>query len=224
MRAQRRFEILGLAALTLLVLSDGRSNAAVIVGPTSWTTVGGSDTNWGIQFTALDSSVLTSFDYTHRTANFGNPFSGTITLKDATTNTTVYSTTYSPLAPTGNPALSVLHLTGLNVSLKAGDVYDLFATSSIVFSANDEVSQFLVLNSPPLTYPTSDADISVTSGYFSGATTGFPANSAWAAFTNLTTSPPPVAPATPEPSSLALLGLGGFGLVAYRRWRKRASA
>jgi hypothetical protein len=36
-------------------------------------------------------------------------------------------------------------------------------------------------------------------------------------------APPPPASA-PEPSSLALLGLGGLGLIAYRRWRKRASA
>jgi PEP-CTERM motif len=36
--------------------------------------------------------------------------------------------------------------------------------------------------------------------------------------------PPPPPPTVPEPSSLALLSLGGLGLAGWRRWKKRATA
>jgi PEP-CTERM motif len=37
-------------------------------------------------------------------------------------------------------------------------------------------------------------------------------------------APPPPPPTVPEPSSLALLSLGGLALAGWRRWKKRATA
>ena len=70
-----------LFAVLASLLGMQQAKADIIVGPTisptdGHTHIGGSDSQWGIDFTALDNSVLTSFDYTHRTADFGNNFSG----------------------------------------------------------------------------------------------------------------------------------------------------
>ena len=88
------------AAISLAFLAGGQTRADLIVGPSSFGTVGGSDTYWGIQFTALCASTLTGVDYNHRNpVPFGNPDSGTISLKDVTSNSTVYTYNYAANAP-----------------------------------------------------------------------------------------------------------------------------
>jgi hypothetical protein len=205
--------------VALLWGGTGRAKAGVIVGPTTLP-FEGTDTSWGLEFKALDNSTLTSFDYNHLVVTGPpptNPFSGTVTLVDKTTSTTVFTQNYSPGSP------FTIHMTP-NVALHAGDVYDLFATTTgLVQGAQDEVFQYVSLNSPPITFPVSDADISVTSGYVNGLTTGFAATNQWGAFKNLTTTAAPLA-AVPEPTSLALLGLGTAALAGWRPWKKRQQA
>jgi hypothetical protein len=206
--------ILGLAAVALLLGGAGQAKADVLVGPSSLPFNGSSsDTNWGIQFTALHNSTLTGFDYNHLPVFGGlNPFTGTITLRDITSSTTVYSTPYGPNTPT------VITFSGLSVPLQSGHQYQLTATSNVLSGAIDERFQYISLDTPPFSYPVSDADISVTSGVFSGLNTGFQAANAWASFRNITT-----AAAVPEPTSLALLGLGTASLAGWRLRRKQAA-
>ena len=73
------------------------------------------------------------------------PFtSGDIYLRDLTTNSLVFQTAYSPVPSNGNPALSVLQLTGLNIHLNAGDHYELYATSITLSNTNDEIYKALI--------------------------------------------------------------------------------
>lgn len=195
-----------LPALSLLFLGLGQARAASIAGPSSFTSVGGSDTYWGIQFTALQGSTLVGFDYTHRANTFGNPLTGTISLNDITTSTTVYSTSY------GANAAQVLAFTP-NVALHSGDVYQLVASSTTSMGANDEVFSYTMSNMGVApNYPDSDSDISVTQGAFS--TGGSMNTEAWGAFTNITTQ------AVPEPASVCLFGLGIASLAGYA-WGRR---
>jgi PEP-CTERM motif len=199
-----------LSALDSLIGVVERTNAGTIAGPTSWTVTGAGDTYWGIQFTALQDSTLTSFDYNHRgTSNGSSLFYGIIFLIYITTNTTVYTSNY------GTGLASVVPFTGLGIARHSGDVYQLVATSNVQFGTNDELFQYLFANNIVLAYPTSDSDISVTQGALS--TGGFENTHAWGAFNNITT-----ASAVPEPGTLGLLGIGALGLIGYVRRHRSA--
>ena len=155
---------------------------------------------------------MTGFDYNHNPTTFGNPFSGTVSLIDATTSTTPYSQAYA----VGSPA--VVPFTGLNIALAAGNVYQLVASSTIVSNGNDEVYQYGVLNSPPFAYPVSDTNISVTQGAFNN-NPGFQESAARGAFTNITTT----SAAVPEPSTLRLSLIGIVGVLIYTRRARRTA-
>lgn len=199
---------LAFIALGLTVFMAAEVKADVMVGPTSFGTVGGSDTYWGIQFTALHDSTLTSFDYNHRDpVPFGNPITGTVSLNDLTTSTTVYTQNYGPDAP------KVITYTP-NVALHGGDVYQLVASSTVVSGANDELFEYsTTFGFTAPAYPAANSDIVVTQGAFSSG--GFENAAAWGAFTNISTLQ-----SVPEPSSVTLLGLGVVG-IAGAAWRKR---
>jgi hypothetical protein len=202
------------AAMALMTVGADQARAGSIAGPSSFSVVGGSDTMWGIEFLALQNSTLTGFDYHHHPDTFGQPFTGTVSVYDETTNTTVYSSAYG----TGTP--TVISYSGLNVALQSGHLYGLIATSSIVSGGNDEVSQVLSPYSSDPAYPVSNADISVTGGIFStgGA---FQKSNYWAAFTNITTN----SGAVPEPASISMLGVGIASLAFYarKRWNSIAA-
>ena len=95
---------LALLVLSLTVFAAAEARAGVIVGPTTFSNVGGVDTLWGIQFTALQDATLTSFDYNHNPTTFGNPFSGTVSVIDTTSSMTVYSANYSPRRRRSSPS------------------------------------------------------------------------------------------------------------------------
>ncbi len=195
-----------LLTLSLLWLGVGEAKAGFIAGPATFQVTGGSDTYWGIQFTALQNSTLTGVDYNHRSNMFGDPFTGTISLIDTTTSVTTVLDNYPMNAP------QVIVLTP-NVALKAGDVYQLVASSSTVSNANDEI--YTAISSYGGTapnYPVSDAEISITGGAFSSG--GSSNTQQWGAFNNISTQ------AVPEPASLTLFGLGVAGVAGYA-WRRR---
>jgi hypothetical protein len=207
----KRF-VLFVVASALLLGGVGQTKAGNISGPTALPYTGSGDSDWGIQFNALQNVTLTGFDYNHLPVSGPSPFSGTISVKDLTTSSTIFSTPYG----TGEP--TVIAFTGLNISLTAGNTYQLLATSDIQFGTRDEVIQYISLNSPAFTYPVSNTDISVTNGVFSDTNTGFGATSVWYAFQNIETS----ALATPEPSTflMASLAAGAFSGIIWLRRRK----
>src|SRR4051794_20529106 len=102
MRARLRFGVALLALSALALLGGaGQAKAGLIAGPATFP-VAGTDTSWGIEFKALDNSVLTSFDYHHLIITGPPPtsrFSGTVTLFDKTTSTTVFTQNYAPGSP-----------------------------------------------------------------------------------------------------------------------------
>jgi hypothetical protein len=168
-----------LPALSLLLVGPGQASAASIAGPSSFTVVGGGDSFWGLQFTALQASTLTGFDYNHRAPTFGNPISGTISLNDVTSGTTVYSATY------GVNVAQVIAFAP-NVALRAGDVYQLVASSTTVLGGNDEVYSYIAkFGGTAPNYTDADTDIAITQGAFSSG--GFQNSAAWGAFTNIAT-------------------------------------
>jgi hypothetical protein len=193
-----------LATLTLFFVSVEPANAAVIVGPTSFPVQGGNDTTWGIQFTALDNSALTGFNFTHHTALFagGNLGTGTIEVLDKTTGTTVFS---SPFGNSISGSPEVISFSGLSIPLHGGDVYQLVAHGV----GTDERYAVDAAFGGSFPFPDSSSDISVTQGVFNN-NPGFQTANDWGAFTELTTL-------VPEPATLTLFGVatlaaGYFGL------------
>lgn len=210
-----------LIALTAIWCFSGTVQADVISGPTpdiagnyGGSAADRSGSSWGLIFTANRNSSFVGFDFTHKNVSENG---GTINLTDTTTSTIVDSWTV-PVYSAGN-----LHFTS-NDTLHAGDVYQLTYTQT-AGSYTDEL--FAYLNSsgpyPPSyligsTYNYMNADITVTNGIEKqlqgGVETDLILSSTnftqWFAFNNLATS-------VPEPSSLALNGLGGFCLAIRRR-------
>ena len=202
-----------LLAIAVLLGSAKQGFADLLVGPTAGEfTSGGSDANFGVQFTANHNAYLTGFDFNQRAGVGG----GTISVFDVTTGHTVFSTAYTS-------ALAVDPFS-VGVHLNGGDTYRLLATlSTNVIGLNNEM-RALTLASTFGTAPnfpdasTPHGDITVTGGIFSSnaALDG----SAWGAFSNLTT-------VSPEPGSLVLLctglaSIGGFGWV--KKWKSKVVA
>jgi hypothetical protein len=210
----RDFARVALLVTGLTALAAPDLQAGVIAGPSAFSVVGGSDSLWGIQFTALDNSTLTGFDYNHRNpVPFGNPLTGTISVNDLTTSSTVYTYNY------GTNAAQDLAFSGLIVSLTAGHDYQLVATSTVLYGGNDEVYEYITPFGTAPAYPTADSDIRVTQGVFNNSP-GFQENYAWGAFTNITTMS-----AVPEPATSFGAGMAALmgGALAWRNRRRTAS-
>ena len=166
------------------------ASAGVIGGP-ALTVNGSGNTNHGIAFTALDNSILNSFVYNYQ------GLAGLITLTPAGSPGTVL---FSVAVPSSGAVPATFNPT-VNWALTSGTSYWLLGT----------VMNNSRLTATAQTFPVADADISVTSGVLSGATT-----TTWADFTNITTT------ATPEPSSSSLLMIGAVAFVSFRFSRRKA--
>ena len=193
-------------ASVVLSVVDNKASANVIVGPipTAIGSIGGASnppqpSTWGLQFTANDYSHLVAFTFTQKGSQFGSNNVGTITLKDVTSNTTVDSWSV-PLVPGFAPVANTLSFSGEDL-LNSGDKYQLLYTQT----AGDYSNEVLVSIGSGNFAPYQNSDISITNGIENGNSS----NSIWFAFNNLTT--------VPEPSTFAMLGLGGLVLAIRRR-------
>ena len=100
----------------------------------------------------------------------------------------IYDTSY-----TGTAGSSVISFTGLSIALTSSHVYELIAIPSSSNKYSDEV---VVPVYPSPLYPIANADLSVTSGVFSGATgSGYPTAFEWA---SSQTSGRPMSPRPPS--------------------------
>jgi len=177
----------------------GQAKADIIVGPTLNQTEGGHAYH-GIDFTALTNSTLTGF----LVGNQGK--AEAVVLQAPVASGTVF---HSVSIPASSPSFTV---SGLDWALTAGTEYWLVATTE----TNGLYATFSG-------FPVSDAQISVNSGVFDNFTNN-ETTSFWGDFNNIETAP--LAATVPEPSSLALLGLGTAAFAGWRRWqnRKRVTA
>jgi hypothetical protein len=208
-----------LAVLTVAVGCVGQANAGTITtldGPSSFNHLGGLSPSWGIQFTALQNSQLDGFTFNHYPAGrVGNvlvsPFVGTVMLVDTTTHTTAFTANYAFV-------VGPITYSGLTVALHAGDVYQLTASSNFVHGTFDMVFQSIAKNVPPISYPASDGQISVTNGLFAPPMDNpFNRTHFWPAFTQIVTQT-----LIPEPSSYMILAVSmfGAGLMSWGRRRR----
>jgi hypothetical protein len=174
------------------------ARADVLAGPVLNQSVGGYAAS-GIEFTALNSALLTGFVFQNQGA------ADTIELV-ASDGTTVL---HSLNTPAGNTSLTV---SGLSWALTAGSDYFLINVSS---PSNGRFGAS--------TFPVSDADIRVNAGVFQlgGGTLGNSTRTDfWSDFNNITTT----TAAVPEPSPLVLLGLSSLLASAGSFWRRRRLA
>lgn len=173
-----------LAAAFLSAVAPG-ARAAVILGPTLIADEIG-HSGHGIIFNALRDATLVSFQYSNQGA------ADTVTLWDETASVLVGSL---PVAA-GNPVIT-LNPIG-DWLLTAGHTYHLIGNTV----SNGRWQSF--------SFPVSNEDISVTSGYFTESY-----DSAWGDFNNLETRSG--AAAVPEPSTVVMLGAGLAALVLMRK-------
>jgi hypothetical protein len=185
----------------------------------------GTGCSWGLQFTANKSSELIGFDFTHAYSIFGNPNSGTISLIDVIRSHAVDQWNV-PANAVGN--LGTLSFTAADV-LRSGDVYQLIYTQQDGASS-DEFFAYLGAGSYPPSFQTgaiynytnqnitltNGVEITLKNGVENEHLTSSSGFSQWFAFNNINT--------VPEPSTFALLGLGGLGLLARTIRGRRLAA
>jgi hypothetical protein len=107
-----------------------------------------------------------------------------------------------------------------NTGLTLSDVSSLGSDAS-TYTFTDTAFSGLVLSKLTDTFPGGVASASLVGDTLTIQTPSFsPAGTFNATFSLV----PAASPATPEPSTFALLALGGGALASWRRWRKRAAA
>lgn len=179
--------------LLIAALSPSDGVAGIINGPAMTGDVTG-NSDWGIRFTALANGTLDGFDY------HTQGFAGTIRLRNANDNSILHSYAHA--------ALSTVSLSNLGWALTANSVYDLVGIFDGV--NNGRQANFNVF---PNTFPVSNADISVTSGIFSGNVF----TAIWGSFNNIATNQ---IAAVPEPGSASVLAGVLIAGAAVRRRKK----
>jgi hypothetical protein len=173
-----------IGALALLAAAGGLQGATII-GPVLTSTESGHSSH-GIIFDALQDATLTGFQF----SNQGQ--ADNVTLWDNTSSLQVGSVAVGA----GNPVISF----NVNWGLTLGHTYFLLGHTT-----NNGMFTYA-------SFPVSNIDIEVTSGYFSS-----PYPTAWGDFNNIETNGGGAV--VPEPGTLATLGLG-LALLALRSRRK----
>jgi PEP-CTERM motif len=235
MRTRRRFGVLvlGLAALALLVGCTGQAKADII----NWNTWSSSSTG---SMTVGSTPVTVTFSTTNTHADLPNfpSYTPTTTWADGVVvnNAPVSSNgimqlvggtsalnTLSFSTPLKNPVIAILSLGQAGVP--ASFVFD----ETPVFIAGGPSAEFggkaIVVSGNTVSGNEGSGTVEFL-GTFSSITWTNPQFEFYYGFNvgSAALPPPPPPPSVPEPSSLALLSLGGLALAGWRRWKKRATA
>ena len=205
MRRQEQFRaaVLGLAALALLLGGSGRATAGPIIIDFEAQGAGAPSV-----FTGTVNSPLVIGIATFTGGQLLNHESG-----PSPDQTAVYATANlaggytNPIPIHFSQPVSGFSILVTNLIADNYTVSDNLGGSETLFIAGSSQAVF--------TLP----DVGITSVTVQSAATGGQFDFA---IDNVTFTP--AAPPVPEPSSLALLSLGGLGLAGWRRWRKRATA
>ena len=221
MQTRRRFwvTVLGLAFSIPVLGETGPAKAGplyTITNDTTTDTLGNPPFTLGFQFTEVTNQNVTALGIFDDSQN-GLADSYPIGLWDSKGNLIASGTV---LAGTADPLVNQFRYVNIApVQLLAGQTYQLGA----LFLTGDDGVNFpgdatgFAMN-PAAMF---DQSTFASGGTLSNPTSTFSTDPGFFGPNLLLT--PPAPPTVPEPSSLALLSLGGLGLAGWRRWKKRTT-
>jgi hypothetical protein len=221
MRARRRFggAALGAAAALLVAGAAGRAEAGLIVSNLSQTTAGAKGEPFTAQSFTVGGVSQTLGSVTLRLVN-GTGADETVTVQ-------LFDNTTDPISHLDEPGSSLLTFGSVTIPAQTNSFADFTLSAPSAFTLQANTTYWLEAETGTLGSPIEWAETS------SMTTTGPGTLGVWAQASSLPNwDPVPNTPgagrlqlevdSVPEPSGLALLGLGAAGLLGWRFRRRRA--